>query len=130
MDILDVAWSSDLTFAECEHKKQVGVNARFVNESVLNQESLKDLSASGCHKLHKDKRVEECISLQYNAVNQRAPLVVPSRDGERFIYFSVYEPEIHYYSRLGRVAITCDMMNGTMDCRCCKRKRSCVQGFF
>ena len=79
MDILDVAWSSDLTFAECEHKKQVGVNARFVNESVLNQESLKDLSASGCHKLHKDKRVEECISLQYNAVNQRAHWSFPAR---------------------------------------------------
>jgi len=47
MDILNVAWSNGLTFAECEHMKQVGVNARFVNESVLNQESLKDLSASG-----------------------------------------------------------------------------------
>ena len=99
MDILNVAraWiflmSSGLTFAECEHMKQVGVNARFVNESVLNQESLKDLSASGCHKLLKDKRVEECISLQYDAVNQRAPLIVPSRDRERFIHFSVYEPD-------------------------------------
>ena len=105
MDILDVAWSSDLTFAECEHKKQVGVNARFVNESVLNQESLKDLSASGCHKLHKDKRVEECISLQYNAVNQRAPLVVPSKDGERFIHFSVYEPEITITPGLGELLL-------------------------
>ena len=120
MDILNAAWSSGLTFAECEHMKQVGVNARFVNESALNQESLKDLSASGCHQLLKDERVEECISLQCNADNQRAPLVVPSKDGERFIYFSVYEPEIHYYSRIGIVAITCDMMNGTMDCRCCK----------
>ena len=69
MDILNVAWSSGLAFAECEHMKQVGVNARFVNESLLNQKSLKDLSASGCHKLLKDKRVEECISLQYDLTN-------------------------------------------------------------
>jgi len=126
MDILNVDRRSGLTFAECEHMKQFGVNARFVNDFLLSQESLKDLSASGCHKLLKDKRVEECISLRCSVDNQRAPLVVASRDGERFIHFSVFEPDIHYYSRLGRVAITCDMMNGTMDCRCCKRKRSCV----
>jgi len=100
-------WRNGLTFAECEHMKQVWVNARFVNDFLLSQESLKDLSASGCHKLLKDKRVEECISLRCSADNQRAPLVVASRDGERFIHFSVFDPDFHYYSRLGRIAITC-----------------------
>jgi hypothetical protein len=55
-----------------------------------------------------------------------AELVVSFEDGERYVHFSVYDGGVHYYSKLGRVIVTCDLKNGSLDCGCCRRKRGCV----
>ena len=38
----------------------------------------------------------------------------------------MFDNAIHYYAKLGRVAVTADMLNGFLDCNCCSRKRGCV----
>ena len=58
--------------------------------------------------------------------SNNAVLIVSFEDGERYIHFSVYDGAVHYYSKLGRVIVTCDLKNGYLDCGCCRRKRGCT----
>ena len=38
----------------------------------------------------------------------------------------MFDNVVHYYAKLGRVAVTADMLNGFLDCNCCSRKRGCI----
>ena len=71
-------------------------------------------------------RVEEFIALKACAEKDKLHCFVPVRESTRFTHFSIYDGDVHHYSRFGRVVVTADMMNGTLDCRCCHRKCSCI----
>ena len=47
-------------------------------------------------------------------------------DGLRFIHLSVFDGNVNYFSKFGRVIVTADIENDTLDCCCCCSKRLCV----
>ena len=53
----------------------------------------------------KRERIDQCISLSHVASKNNADLIVSFEDGERYIHFSVYDGDIHYYYKLGRVIV-------------------------
>lgn len=89
-------------------------------------DAIKDLSPSGAYRMFTSERIEECIALKACADKNNSRCIVPIKESTRFIHFSVYDGNVHYYSRFGRVIATADMQRGTLDCRCCRRKRSCI----
>ena len=51
--------------------------------------------------------------------------VLLGRESKRFAHCSIYDGDVHYYSRFGSIVVTADM-NGTLDCRSCHRKCSFI----
>ena len=125
-DYMRVAWKSGLKTAMCRHLQAVDTNCVFPAETELVPDALQDLSASGSYRMFTNDRVEECIALKACAEKAKSPCFVPVGESKRFTHFSIYAGDVHYYSRFGRVVVTADLMNGTLDCRCCRRKRSCI----
>ncbi len=41
------------------------------------------------------------------------------------VYDKTHDGDKHHYGKYGRVAVTADMEMGNLDCRCCRRNRSC-----
>lgn len=126
MDYMRVAWKSGLKTAECKHLEEAGKNPAFPPEVELMSDAIKDLSPSGAYRMFTSERIEECIALKACADKNNSRCIVPIKESTRFIHFSVYDGNVHYYSRFGRVIATADMQRGTLDCRCCRRKRSCI----
>ena len=121
---MEVTQRSGLRCVECRHLQLVGNTSEYPNIVSLNENDLWDLSHNGQHKLLKIEKIEECIELKNQALD--TPAVVPFNEDGRFFHFSVYDGRVSYYSKLGRVIVTIDMDNSTMDCHCCQRKRYCV----
>ena len=92
----------------------------------LRDSDLKDISHEGTFRLLKEERINQCISLSQTASENNAELIVSFEDGKRYIHFSVHDGGVHYYSKLGRVVVTCDLNSGYLDCGCCRCKRGCV----
>jgi len=126
MDTMAVAWRSGITSAECHHLANVGKNPCFPQKINLDQDVLDDLSKNGKHKLLTDERIEGCKRILAVAEEKNKQCVVPMKDGERYIHFSVFHGEVNYFSRFGRVVLSADLSKGTLDCRCCRRKVPCV----
>ena len=125
-DYMDVAWRSGMNAVECRHIQQVGANSEYQDGVTLNETCLKDISYQGNFKILKRERMQQCLSLSQAAASDNAQLIVSFPDGERFIHFSVYDGQVHYYAKLRRVVVTCNLSRGELDCACCRRKRGCV----
>ena len=96
----------------CQHIREVGVKTMYKEKVELRKSDLDDLSHEGEFKMIKRERIDQCISLSHAASKNNADIIVSFEDGERYIHFSVYDGDIHYYSKLGRVIVTCDVKNG------------------
>nr|XP_021326678.1 uncharacterized protein LOC108179225 [Danio rerio] len=76
-------------------------------------------------------QIKQCVNRQKLAQEENAPLSVESKIGvpptKRFI--SVYEPNISYYSRLGRVMVSYDTKKNSWHCPCAKTQRSCTHKY-
>ena len=120
MDFMRVAWKSGMKTAMCKHLEKVGTNCTFPEEIELSTEALNDLSPSGAFKMFKNDRIQECITLKTCAAKDNSRCVVSVQESMRFYHFSVYDGNVHYYSRFRRVVVTADMAMGTLDCRCCR----------
>ena len=125
-DYMEVTWRSGMNAMECHHIREVGVKTMYKEKVQLRRSDLDDLSCEGEFKMIKEERINQCISLLQAASENNADLFVSFEDGERYIHFSVCDGGVHYYSKLGRVIVTCDLKNGQLDCGCCRRKRGCV----
>ena len=121
---MNVAWRSGMPAAECHHLRNVATHSVYQKELNLNEDDLRDLSNNGSYKILKDERINDALDLRDNAGD--SPLIVAFEDGERYIHFSVVDRKVNFHSKLKRVIVSCDIINGTLDCRCCRRKRSCV----
>ncbi|CAB3981824.1 Hypothetical predicted protein [Paramuricea clavata] len=123
---MEVACRSGMNAVECQHIREVGVNTTYKEEVHLQESDLNGLSQEGTFNILKQERIKQCISLSKAASSNNAVLIVSFEDGERYIHFSVYDGAIHYYSKLGRVIVTCNLKNGYLDCGCCHHKRGCT----
>ena len=126
MDTMAVAWRIGISTAECHHLVNVGKNPIFPEKICLNREVLNDLSKTGTYRLLTDERIESCRHVQALAEKKQVPCIVPMEDGKRFLHFSVFHEEVNYFSRFGRVVVSADLHKGTLDCRCCRRKLTCI----
>ncbi|XP_073804458.1 uncharacterized protein isoform X1 [Danio rerio] len=94
----------------------------------LTEESLKEIVKS---KWFGQDQIKQCVNRQKLAQEENAPLSVESKIGvpptKRFI--SVYEPNISYYSRLGRVMVSYDTKKNSWHCPCAKTQRSCTHKY-
>ena len=126
MDYMQVAWRSGITTAECKHLQEVGKNPLFPESIILSPETIEDLSPSGEYRMLTEARITKCKELQIEARCKNSECIVPVADGARFIHLYVFDGNVNYFSKFGRVIVTADVENGTLDCRCCRRRRSCI----
>ena len=126
MDYMQVAWRSGITTAECKHLQEVGKNPVFPESITLSSETIEDLSPSGEYRMLTEERITECKELQFEARRKNCECIVSMTDGTRFIHLSVFDGNVNYFSKFGRVIVTADVENGTLDCRCCRRRRLCI----
>ena len=108
---MPVAWKSGLKMAMCRHLQAVETNCVFPAEIELVPDAIQDLSASGSYQMFTNDRVEEFIALKACAEKDKSHCFVPVRESNRFTHFSIYDGDVHYYFRFGRVVVTVDMMN-------------------
>nr|XP_039268649.1 uncharacterized protein LOC120343514 [Styela clava] len=125
-DYMYMAWRSGMTGAECRHLRLVGVDTKYPESETLNDTYLSELSIDGKYKIIKPTKIEQCLDLKKMALNNKSKLLYAIHESTRFIMFSLYNGEYHYYSKFGRIILTADIQEGNLDCRCCKRKHSCV----
>lgn len=121
MDYMRVAWRSGITTAECTHLQEVGKNPVFPESIILSPETIEDLSPSGEYRMLTEERINECKELQSEARRKNSECIVSVTDGSRFIHLSVFDGNVNYFSKFGRVIVTADVENRTLDCRCCRR---------
>ena len=126
MDYMRVAWKSGLTAAECRHLEQVGRNPIFPEEKELLPSALNELSSLGAYRMLTDETIKRCTELKAEADRKKVRCLVSSQESSRLIHFSIYDGGVNYYSKFGRVVVTADIQEGTLDCRCCRRKRQCI----
>ena len=126
MDFMEVAKLSKMPTVECMHLQQCCNAYSIPQKEVLTLKSLNDLSGDGELKIFSDATILRCAKLHEAAERNMCNLIVAVKDSNRYIHFSVLDDGIHYYSRLGRVTVTADMVKGYLDCSCCSRSRGCV----
>ena len=69
--------------------------------------------------------ITECKDLPFEAPHKNSECIVSVTDGTRFIHLSIFDGNVNYFLKFGRVIVTADAENGTLDCRCCHRPRLC-----
>ena len=126
---MKVAKISRMPTIECHHLQQCCNVFTYASEPTLNTDSLKHLSGDDKYKIFSDSTIHHCKMLFEICNEKQFNLVVAVNDNERFIHFSVFNNAVYYYAKLGRVAVTADMLNGFLHCNCCSRKRG-MQVFF
>eukprot|EP00794_Sanderia_malayensis_P003800 gene3800-4325_t len=97
MTYMNVAWASGMPAAECIHLQKIAETSLYPEKVQLAEADLHAIPAGGKYKILKDAIVNDSI-----------------------------EKKVSYYSKLKRVIVSCDMVGGILDCRCCQRKRSCI----
>ena len=73
-----------------------------------------------------DERIKQCQELQAEADTKKVRCLVAVQESSRFTHFSIHDGSVNYYSMCGRVVVTADVEGGTLNCRCCRRKRRCI----
>ena len=126
MDYMRAAWRSGIPTAECKHLQEVGKNPVFPESVILSPETIEDLSPSGEYRMLTEERIIECKELRFEARRKNSECIVSVADGSRFIHLSVFDGNVNYFSKFGRVIVTADVENGTLDCCCCRRRRICI----
>ena len=115
----------------CNHLKSVQyVTKNSTSRYILPRESLEALINKRVSWL-KQSREEECLKLQENANKDKAPIIAEynlsnSPTSTRYQHFSVYDGNIHHYSRFKRVIVSYDKAENKWTCSCCRKKVNCV----
>ena len=120
-----MASRSGLIFTHCEHIRSLQYCTDIATEECLR----KDILSEMVHlKFFGDPKKSTCIKRQENAQAAHVPLCVEVsfEESSKHFCFSVHEPTLHYYSRLGRIFVTYNSSANTWHCPCAKPRMSCV----
>ena len=116
---------------ECVHLQSIQYALSFSPPVTLTERSLEDLVGQKL-RWFKETRKQACLALKKRADDGKHPLIVgfPSDEyhtsSRRFRYFSVYNGDIHYWSRFGRVIVGFDTLHTRWMCACCRSKVNCI----
>ncbi|KAG9260614.1 hypothetical protein AMEX_G10618 [Astyanax mexicanus] len=122
----EFAQRSNLHPFECQHVKSLTYcPPAKIYSPTLEEDTLTEMVHD---KWFGNDKKNLCLQRQREANNGRAPLSCQVTVGEppskRFI--SVFEPNISYYSRLGRVLVSFDTKRIEWHCPCAKSRQSCI----
>ena len=116
---------------ECIHLQSIQYAQPYSQPVTLSEHSLNDLVGQKV-RWFKETRKHACLSLKERADNSGNPLIVKfPRDefdtsSQRFSHFSIFDGEIHYWSRFGRVIVGYDSLHNRWTCACSRSKINCV----
>ena len=116
---------------ECVDLQSIQYALSFSQPVALSEQSLEDLVGQKL-RWFKETRKQACLGLKERAHVGGHPLIVcfPSDEYEttsrRFRHSSVYDGDIHYWSRFGRVIVGFDNLHNRWMCGCCRSKINCV----
>ena len=121
-----MAVRSGLTFRHCEHIRSLQYCTDTAEEEHLKEEILSQMVQL---QFFGDAKKATCLKRQRNAQACHVPLCVDVtlEEPQMQLCFSVHEPTVNYYSRLGRIMVTYNSKENTWHCPCAKPRISCVQ---
>lgn len=128
MTSIKVARNSNFKSFQCEHLKRVESCVKSPPNVSLTNTSLEQLATGEHTKLISPNTITNVNRLLNEANSIGVPLIVkyPSKEGNRYQHFSIFNDKKDYYARLGRCVVTFDSKDATLDCGCCRQNRSCV----
>ncbi|XP_041664383.1 uncharacterized protein LOC121523528 isoform X2 [Cheilinus undulatus] len=120
-----MAVRSGLTLRHCEHIRSLDHCTVIAHEEFLQGEVLSEMVAL---KVFNEAAKAACLKRQRKAQASHVPLCVPIsfQENQKRFYFSIHEPTVNHYSRLGRVMVTYTLEDNTWHCPCAKPRISCV----
>ena len=120
-----MALRSGLNFSQCEHIRSLEHCTEIATEEWLKEEMLSKMVEL---RFFGDAKKAKCIKRQKIALKAHVPLCVEvsfEKDPKKSC-FSVHEPTLHHYSRLGRVMVTYNSPANIWHCPRAKPRLSCV----
>ncbi|XP_056124415.1 uncharacterized protein LOC130102416 [Rhinichthys klamathensis goyatoka] len=125
---MEVAQRSGLSSYQCKHIRSVTYCTSSAEPVSLKEEILTEMVKA---KWFSNEKKKICLTHQQLANSSCIPLSVQTSIGtpETKKLISVFEPNVSYYSRLGRVMVVYDSKLNTWHCPCAKLRRSCLHKY-
>ncbi|KAF7658616.1 hypothetical protein LDENG_00009970 [Lucifuga dentata] len=119
-----LAQRSGLMHSLCEHIRSLDYCSLKTVTDFLDHNVLKEMMSLNFLGA---VMTEICKHRHRAAENACVPLsvLVELNDSPSQLCFSVYEPKIHYFSKLGRVVVTYNSLKNTWHCPCAKPRKLC-----
>jgi len=119
-----LAQRSGLSYSLCSHIRSVDYCSEVAAETFLREDVLRDMMAV---KFFGEAKAAICVKRQKAACAVHVPLCVPVDFGgsPSQTCLSIHEPDIHSFSRLGRIMVTYNIQRNTWQCPCTKPRTSC-----
>ncbi|XP_057677447.1 uncharacterized protein LOC130906813 [Corythoichthys intestinalis] len=120
-----LAVRSGLPFKHCEHIRSLQYCTQTVKEERLLANVLEEMVALQFFGVAKKA---SCLKRQHVAQMSHIPLCaqVDFKLTTKHLCFSIYEPVLSHYTRLGRLIVTYNASENTWHCPCAKPRRSCL----
>lgn len=108
----------------CSHIRSIDYCRETAAEKFLREDILRDMMAL---RFFVEAKAAICVKRQKAACAVHVPLCVPVDFGgsPSQICLSIHEPDIHSFSRLGRLMVTYNTQRNTWHCHCTKPRTSC-----
>lgn len=120
-----MAFRSGLPSSHCEHIRSLEYCSGTAAEEYLHEDVLTEMVDL---KFFGEAKKATCVKRLKNAQAAHIPFCVevPFTEPPKQFCFSIYEPTLHQYSRLGRIMVTYNSTANTWHCPCAKPRMSCV----
>lgn len=120
-----MAGRSGLTFRHCDHVRSLDNCTEMATEEFLKEEVLTEMVGL---KFFGEAKKTICLKRQRHALATHVPLCVQVciQESQKHFCFSIHEPSVNHYSRLGRVMVFYDTEDNTWHCPCARPRKSCV----
>ncbi|KAM4536415.1 uncharacterized protein PAE49_021033 [Odontesthes bonariensis] len=120
-----MAVRSGLASPHCDHVRSLDYCSETATEEVLKEEVLSEMVAL---KVFGEAQKKTCLNRQRYAKATHVPLCVQVslQESQNHFFFSIHEPSINHYCRLGRVMVSYSRAANTWRCPCAKPSMSCA----
>lgn len=110
---------------QCAHLQSVDYRRSDAGNVVLDEDVLKEMVQ---HKWFSEERKRQCLNSQKKAEEQdRCFASYVNLGGPSYMhYVSVFEPNVSFYNRLGRIMVVYNAKLNTWHCPCTRPRRSCI----
>ncbi len=116
---------SGMRSCQCAHLQSVDYCRSDAGNVVLDEDVLKEMVQ---HKWFSEERKRQCLNSQKKAEEQDMCFAsYVNLGGPSYMhYVSVFEPNVSFYNRLGRIMVVYNAKLNTWHCPCTRPRRSCI----